>query len=373
MLDTIALSSPEISEELAEAFEEECLRRSAVQMKTGEVLYELMTGSLLGSYDHRLCFRVDRTRWQPQIKAPPIRVPCPPYLYFEGSIHKALLGHNISGGSIDFSASAHWLLDKLSTLVQLPLPPLSGWKVHRVDWAECYQMPSFESCSEYFMGLNASHYPRRSVNRYGNSGLYAPGSTTATKFYHKGVEFSKHDRARLRNLIKPEQLNELQHFANTVIRVEVEVKADKLKYDFAGELPRADQITQEYLQKVFDIEVNRILREGQKEMEIVREARLVEARLYQVYKPALAGVLLGTWFRFSTLGEDAVKKALSKRTFYRQRKQLVEAGCDWHQTDVRLLESTLIPQGFSLRRGSQWHLSDQDPKVVEQLAPYIAA
>jgi II/X family phage/plasmid replication protein len=257
-------------------------------------------------------------------------------------------------------------------LVQLPLPPLSCWKVHRVDWAECYQLPSFESCSEYFRGLNASDYPRRSVNRYGNSGLYAPGCTTATKFYHKGVEFAKHDRTRLRNLLKPTELNDLQHFANTVIRVEVEIKAEKLRYDF-GDLPIAAQITQDYLLKVFDSEVYRILREGQKEMEIVRNARLVEARLYQVYKPALAGVLLGTWFRFSTLGEDAVKKALSKPTFYRQRKQLVEAGCDWHQTDVRLVEASLIPQGFTLRRGTQWHLSEQDPKVLEQLAPYIAA
>jgi len=372
MLDTIALSSPEISESLAEAFEEECLRRSAVQMKTGEILYELMTGSLLGSYDHRLCFRVDRTRWLPQVKAPPIRVPCPPYLYFEGSIHKALLGHNISGGSIDFLASARWLLDKLASLVQLPLPPLSGWKVHRVDTAECYQLDSFDACSEYFRGLNASDYPRRSVNRYGNSGLYAPGCTTATKFYHKGVEFAKHDRTRLRNLIKPAELNDLQHFANTVIRVEVEIKAEKLKYDF-GDLPIAAQITQDYLLKVFDSEVFKILREGQKEMEIVRDARAVEARLYEFYKPALAGVLLGTWFRLSTLGEDAVKKSVSKTTFYRQRSQLVDAGCNWLSTDVRLVDSTLIPKGFTLRRGSQWHLSEQHPKVLEQLAPYIAA
>jgi II/X family phage/plasmid replication protein len=368
-IDTLGIFSEPITEQLAQHLEQQCVLRQGTDLRTGEILYRLTSGFLEGSHDHRICFRVERSRWKTVKKGPPVRAFCQPYVYLEGSVHKAILGHNVYGGPRDFQETARWLVDTMMVLFRVELPLASSWTLKRVDTSEVYQLPSYEAVSEYFRGLNASDYPRRQINRYGLSGLYAAGRTTATKFYHKGVEFAKHDRSRLKRLLSASQLNELQELANKLIRVEVEIKSEKLDYDF-GCAPRVEVIQNSYLDKVFDQETYRILRDGEKEMETVREARAVQCRLNEIYNSRLAGILFGTWFQLSALGEEAVKTSMKRATFYLQRKQLIEAGCDWHGTDVILKEHSLIPPGFSLRRGSPWYLSDEHPKVIEEMSIY---
>ena len=109
MLDTVKLQSPELDEATAQAVTAQLELRSCVDLKSGELLYEFTSGGLSGSYDHRISVQVKRERWQqprtPQgdrafgRKASPILVPCEPYLLLEGSVHKALLGHNVHGGN----------------------------------------------------------------------------------------------------------------------------------------------------------------------------------------------------------------------------------------------------------------------------------
>jgi II/X family phage/plasmid replication protein len=368
-IDTLGLISPVISEDVAHILEQLCTKRIGYVVATGEISYEITTGDLKGTYDHRICFRVERTKWVCQNKQP-VRVISPPYLYVEGSPHKSLLGHNCHGGTGDFQSLARWLLDTLSLGFGVDLPAWELWQVKRVDWAEVYNMGSFEAVTEYFRGANAADYPRRSVSRFGLTGLYAAGKTTATKLYHKGVEFRKHDYSRLLKS-RYEGLNDLQILANNLLRVEVEIKSDKLEYDF-GKLPTISEVTQDYLVKVWHTEVFRLLRDGKERMEVVRQARAVQQRLHQVYPARLANVLFGVWMQLTALGEEAYKSQISKPTFYRQRKQIVDAACDWHDTDVVLTQS-LIPEGFTLARGSKWHLHTEHPKITEALEQYRKA
>lgn len=213
---------------------------------------------------------------------------------------------------------------------------------------------------------------------YGSDGFAAPGSTTCVKAYHKGVEFSKRDRKRLAKLVKLGQfhatdLNSLQFLANKILRVEVEIKKQKLLYDFGVE-PLVHELSTDYLNKTYTSELFKLLRLGnQKQMETVREAAAVERRLNELYSSQLARNLYATWVNFSTLGEDHFKKSYPRRTFYRQRKQLIEANCSWHDTDVILRDHSLIPRGFILHLGGKWHLDSEHPKVIESLAPYRAA
>lgn len=377
-LDTLGLRSPFLSEDVATAIENQCILRQGVDLNTGDVIYSITTGSLEGSHDSRISIKVEREIWQAseivdkqgiKKKSQPIRVPCEPYIYLEASVHKALVGHNVCGGPQGFIESAHWLIGLVGDLLGVQLPDPEIWMVRRIDTAEVFQMPSYEACEEYFRGLNSADYPRRSVTRYGTSGIYAQGSTSTLKFYHKGPEFQKHDRKRLVKILKTEKLFELIDLAHRTIRVEVEIKTRKLENDF-GYSPLVREITEEYINRVYDTEVQRFLKEGAKELELVRDAQAVQRRLREVYDDRLAGLLFGTWYQLTTLGEDFVKKSYAKRTFYRQRKQLVDASISWHGTDVILRENhSAVPVGFSPTRSDPRRNVIELPEVRDKLAP----
>jgi II/X family phage/plasmid replication protein len=165
-------------------------------------------------------------------------------------------------------------------------------------------------------------------------------------------------------------VHELQERANRILRLETSIKARKLAEDHGGEKPTVAQLTQEYLERVHDREITRLLKEAQTDMKTVRTHLEVSRRLSSMYSPELAGLLLGTWFKLSALGEKEVKRSMSKPTFYRQKKQLMDAGCSWNSTDVVLMEHSLIPRGFSPVRRDPRRLVEESSKVVESLTPF---
>jgi II/X family phage/plasmid replication protein len=380
-IDTVKIRSPYITEELASKIEGECVRKQGLDLKTGEILYEITTGSLEGSYDHRISIIVRRERWtssdhwatkpMKKTRSTPVKIECEPYLELEGSVHKALMGHNIYGGTTQFRVACRFLVNLVEELTGgEKLPDSDMWEVHRVDHAEIYLLDSFETISEWFRGTNTANYPRRSVTRFGLTGIYAQGSTSVLKFYHKGPEFIKHDRKRLSKILPSEKMFELQELANSLIRVELETKARKLKYDF-GHLPLVREVTEEYLDRLLDAEVKRFLKEGVTTMQLVKNATDVEKRLYSSYKPNLAGILLGTWFKLSTLGEDYVKKSLPKKTFYRHRNQLKEVGISWTGTDVVLEKKPSILDDFVPLKSDPRRLVIECPEVEAKLKPFM--
>lgn len=366
-LDTITLKSPYIELDIADKVQNECVKRQGIDIKTGELLYEITTASLVGSYDNKISVKVENTEY-----VDGRNVPSKPYIVLEASVHKALLGHNVFGGPQDFQLSCDYLIKLVEKLIQVQLPDYKLWFLQRCDVAEVYELPSFEAVQEWFRGLNTADYPRRSVTRYGLSGIYAQGSTTTLKFYHKGVEFSKHDKSRLKNVFNDDKLMSLQAYANRIIRCELEIKARKLKYDF-GHLPLIGEVTNEYINNVHDVEVRRFLKEGVKMMLLVSNAHEVKARLYEMYTPALAGTLLGSWYQLTTLGEDSAKKSMSKATYYRHIKYLKDAAVSWHCTDVILKKHSLIPEGFSPVRADTRRITLEAPEIFEKFRNYEIA
>jgi II/X family phage/plasmid replication protein len=366
-LDTITLKSPYLSDEIASVVFNECIARQGLDIKTGELLYQITTGSLIGSYDSKISIKIEHQEYKDGALQE-----TQPFLILEASVHKAMLGHNVFGGPEDFQKCCHYLVKLVEELIQVQLPVYNNWTAIRIDDSEVYELPSFEAVQEWFKGLNSTDFPRRSVTRYGLSGLYASGSTTTLKFYHKGVEFSKHDRARLKKVFDSDKLFNIQTVANKIIRCECEIKARKLKYDF-GHLPLVEEVTNEYIRNVHDVEVRRFLKEGLKMMALVSNAHEVQSRLYNLYKSNLAGVLLGTWYQLTTLGEHTVKNKLPKNTYYRHLRQLKDAAVSWHCTDVILKEYSLIPQGFSPVRSDPRRIIVQNQEIIELYNKYSIA
>ncbi len=374
MIDTISLESPFIPENIAIEIENKSIIRQGVNMELQEIFYQITTKELKGSFDSSLRIVVKREKYITDFdmrsrKKITSLVSCEPYLLVECSVHKLILGHNVFGGTNDFNGLCKFLVSFIEKSFDFKLPSYDIWKVRRVDYAEIFDLGNMEAVFEWFRGVNHADYGRRTPERYGCNSLYFPGSTTTIKFYHKGLEFSKHDRKRLRIFLDDDKINLIQNKANRYLRVEIEVKSRKLKNDFqTKDLPLVKDIKVEYLQSLYEIEVQRVLKEGAEGMNIIRDASKVQQRLYSVYSASKAGSLLGTWYMLTTLGEDYAKKQMSKTTFYRHRKDLKDIGISWFGTNVTLKDSTLIPVNFTPSINDIRRVEYTDPKILNALA-----
>jgi II/X family phage/plasmid replication protein len=266
-----------------------------------------------------------------------------------------------------------WLVKRLETILSVVLPPYDLWIVQRIDFAEVFNLGSDSAVKAWFKNMNNAEYTRRqnSVGRFGYTGLYFPGSSTTLKFYHKGSEFRKHDRTRCRKFLSFDNLERLQKIADCLLRIEVEIKSKKLKYDF-GKLPFVKDISKEYLVNLFDNEVSKVLKLFKDDVKIARKADDVEKLLYEIYedKPLLAGKLLGTWYRLSTKPETEVKKYIPESTLRRHKKLLLDAGCSWIGTDVIVTESE-CPLDFQPVRTDRHyfgHVLSEVQCLLEQIA-----
>lgn len=368
-IDTIRLRSPFIDESLARQIEANSIKRRALDMRSGEILWEITTGNLEGSWDSRIMIRVMREEHSTDKNGFVRLQDCDPYILLECSAHKILMGHNIYGGPTNFKETVITVLELIETELDVGFPPASLWIVRRVDWAEVYRLP-FVAISEFFEGLQTVQFPRRKASKHGSHSMHFPGSTTTVKLYHKGPEFREHDYSKLKRYFThyrtqhyPEachckantqwvllKLEALQRLANNRLRVEVGVNSIKLDRDF-GHPPFVSEVTDEYLTKVHDREIMKLLKEGKEAMEIARTNRDVSQRLKTIYGDdnRMVGILFGFWMQLAGLGEDVVKANIKRATFYRLRKQLQEAGISWFNTNVYVLENkeAALPKNFA--------------------------
>jgi hypothetical protein len=76
--DTIKLKSPSLDRSLMKRIEAQCVLRSGLHLGTGEVLYELFTGELLGSWDARISVLPKYEDWELNQHGRPVLRPCEP-------------------------------------------------------------------------------------------------------------------------------------------------------------------------------------------------------------------------------------------------------------------------------------------------------
>ena len=324
-----------------------------------------LRGELLGSWDSRISVVPKNEEYQIDKKGRPALVPCEPYLLVEASVHKVFHGHNVYGGSVDFQKVCSDFVALLEELLLIDLPP-----AFFVDGASCRCGAGLSvgetSDQGIFDGMQLVNFPRRKKGSMKcDMSLYFAGKTTTVKFYHKGSEFAVHERSRLRHYFyslfqhiygksdlnnrdrAERKVKALQRLADNRLRVEVEIHSDKLQYDF-GKNPRVDEVTDAYLEGVYDNEVEKLLREGKKGMDTVRETRAVMRRLCDVYGNTLGMRLYGFWSVLAQNGDELARKQFPKPTFYRCRKQLEEVGVSWLGTDVMVIANDkMIPHDFS--------------------------
>jgi len=422
LIDTITLQSPFLTQDQAKKIENFCTKAIGIEIETGGVLYEFTRGQLSASSDSRISIQLKRdqlveaynstklvpdthelecyktlkklikkenlkrkknnkyyfktkkklqTKYKNTGKKTMISEPCEPYVTVECSVHKAMLGHNVEGGPINFQKSAKWLIKKLQEFIKCELPDPMQWLVRRIDQAEVFNLGSYEAVQSWMQGMNHCHFPRRKVAKFADESIYVPSAKTTVKAYHKGPEFAKHDRKRLLKFMPFKQVNELQIQANNLLRIEVEIKSKKLRELFNGDLPSVNEITQEILTNVYNKEVNKLLREAQDPdvKEIFRTSDAVMTRLNELFKARKARTLYKTWLDLATNGEKKVKEFMSENTFYTHRRELIAANISWLQTDIiKNEEYSPIPKDFKPTFEDSRRLAHENETVKELLA-----
>lgn len=364
--DTIKIKSPSMDRSIMRRIEQQCILRSGCDLGSGEILYELFTGQLLGSWDSRISvmpkyedYVIDKLG-RPRLHA------CEPYLLIEASVHKVMLGHNVYGGPKNFQVAARYLVALVEKLLATDMPPADCWTVHRVDVAHVYNL-SKPACKEFFDSIQLRNFPRRQKKaaKY-DMAVYFAGKTTTVKFYHKGDEFRLHDYARLRSFFRilfdhlhgtsdknpgrvERKLKALQRLADNRLRVEVEVHSDKFQYDF-GKNPTVAEVTDDYLERIHDTEIERLLREGKQAMDTVRSTTAVITRLQNTYGDTRGGQLYGFWSALCTLNENVVRAKYSRATFFRNRKLLEEAGVSWRASNIVVTANDSLIHDFTPQR-----------------------
>ena len=378
MIDTLKLKSPPISEEVAQAIEAHLVQRTGLDLLTGEELYCLCSGSLPGSWSSSVAVNVLRKDFVAMTalegyQRPGVElVECPPFVTVEGSVHKAMIGHNVTGGPCSLRPSIAWFVRDIEKRLGVSLPSWDSWRILRIDVSEVYDMGSYEAVAQYLHGLGLARFPRRKILRYDDETVMFPGTVTTLKFYHKGPEFAKKGFKGYALAFSQAAAEKIQRVANTLLRVECSIKAKKLN-ELYGTTGTAGQAALDALEAILDRSVGTVLKEAEHDMETVRTTEEVRSRLHEVYEPRLASLLFGTWLQLAAIGEDGVRRTISRPTYYRHRAQLAEAGIAWDATDVYIREQSFIPAGFRPVRSDPRRISGESLEVKELLLPYALA
>lgn len=150
--DTIKLKSPPLDRQLVGRIEQQCVLRSGEHMATGEVLYEIFSGELLGSWDARISVVPKYEDYFINKSGRPELRPCEPYLLIEASVHKIFFGHNVYGGPTNFVCVCRDFVALVEKLLETELPfadTLRRWRMllgrrQRHNQADCRGLPPIQ-------------------------------------------------------------------------------------------------------------------------------------------------------------------------------------------------------------------------------------
>ena len=386
MYDTVVIKSPEISPETVQKILTFCRMYEGVDMFTGELLYRFTSGDLEGSYDYRIRIKVDNTEWIKEDNPVPKRVETYWHVVVECSLHKLLMNHNCYGGPADIKKSIAYLVRFLEEVMYVKLPDYKDWEVKRIDVAKIYHFNDKNICRKIVNNLRNSYYTRRKPRIYDTSVMFS-GSTTAVKLYWKGPEFKKHDYKRIKKYILREvdrswnkdncdllqhklamiqkQFDQVLEKAYRIIRYECEIKTRKLKEAFESDTVLVKSLSDEKLNEIAETELYKLMKEDDN-MDIVRRSDLVLERLHQLYGTSQANALYSTWTKLVQFGDGQTKETMSRATFYRHKKLLIEAGASWNCAVVNLKQFSIVPEDFSFT-AERYVLADVDPEVMAKL------
>lgn len=381
MYDTVKIQSPPLSEHTINAIMKYCTRNESRVCMSDYIIYEFVKGELQGSYDYRIGLKVLDYEWRYNGKCPQKHQVNYKYIEVECSLHKLMMGHNVSGGPQDIKLSIAYLVSFLENTINIKLPKYNTWHLERIDIAYCYDLKKLKNVIQFLDQLKNLKFPRRkSPATYpGSTGLYWSGTTDTFKMYAKGVEYKKHDYKRIKkygyylldkiqtdekntdlriqkkdiikNLL---QTNEnMLKYSQGVLRMEIELHKKKLvdlfaeninyynvnQFDVGFNYVRTgiliEKLSNDILEGYAMERIKKILNDVTY-TKIINDTKGVNNKLTSDYGFRLGNTLYATWSKLATQGEEYTIQSMSKASYYRHIKLLRESNIGWQQTDIKV-------------------------------------
>lgn len=374
MLDTARFRSPGLNKDQEDAFIQLCKLRRCIDVASGGLEWELFTGTLVGSYDNRISVKlIDRECYSIHENGKTVtytRVLDKKKVEIEGSIHKAMLGHNVIGGSSRFLESCRWFINQFEEIMQVSLPSPELWEVLRIDTAEIFNI----DVSKYFKTIGHLYYPRKGESgiQWYNTSFALSTTMIYFKAYDKGAEFKTHEFLRVARILGLDKARLLQQMANGILRIEIELRHKKLKALY-GKNPLVGDVQDTDLKKVWDEEVAKVLQLKdfmRKNGEVYNTSEKVRERLMNMCNPREARTLLGSWNQLATFGEKTCKEMMSSATLKRHKARLKELSISWIGTDI-MLSNECEPLNWIPTRSDACCIEGEAPEVTELLDKFI--
>jgi len=351
LIDTVSFLTPKIPQLFIDKIKLKLKLYNCIDCDTGELIYQFSTGSIAGSFDSSINIKinVDNT----------IKITC--------SIHKVILGYNIAYGSDNLILLANCLKKILYKAFEVKLPDVMTWELMQIDYTLTFNLGSQENVESYVNSLKNVSYCRREAKHYNNNGLQLSGATTVVKFYNKQKEFIAHDYKKIKDFAGHEKADELIDLAQGLLRVEISIRSRKIKQIFTKTIYRKQMqklyrkaINQyglksatvqnlehilsknkvtlkdfniEKIIKIWESEVLKVLKD-KNDIVLVNKDNLVLEKLRENFSTRKVSAIYTFWTLLSTRGEEYVKTLYKSSTFYRLRKELINSGISWKDTNI---------------------------------------
>ncbi len=351
ILDTVCFLVHDIPTLYLKKIENKLKTNLQVDNESGEIIYQFSVGSIEGSYDSSINVKINKDN--------SLKLTC--------SIHKILLGYNIAYGSDNLVLMANCLKKIIKNATDVKLPDVLKWELLQVDYTLTYDLDTQENVENYINSLKNAEYARRQAKHYNNNGLQVPGATTIVKFYNKQKEYIEHDYKKIKQVAGIDKADSLLSLSEGLLRVEVSIRSRKLKNIFVNTVYQKQQykrykeianiygiqdtMTQQFIKnnlnknivtlkdfniedikKVWESEVLKVVKD-KKEI-LINKDNLVMDKLREYYSTKKVNALYTFWTLLSTRGEAYAKDMYNKATFYRNRKDLIECGITWKDTNI---------------------------------------
>lgn len=323
MIDTVKIYCA-ISKELYTNIHNKSIVKSSIDLGQGEILYEITTGYLEGSYSSKLSVHTDCCGKYVSLEDNY-------YIEIEGSYHKITKGYNSHDGIYNLMYIVKGFIQLAENSYNIKLPPAENWYLQRVDIAKCYDIGNQKNVCEYINSLCHCQYARRNLKLYSNDGVYVPGTTTTLKIYNKLSDFKKHDQKKFKGT-DFKLINYINHI-DGFVRFEVEIKKKSLQKLVGKDIKNISVKSLEYkdLEKFWSDEFMKLLGMFEEDLKIVRGKETVKSRLLYLYGNAKGMRLFNFYCSIQMNGLDFVKKDMSSSVYYRNIKELKEARIDYSQ------------------------------------------
>jgi len=341
MIDTIRVESPSIDDAVYRYLKDISVEKLQIDNATGNIHYCFTNYELDGSFDYRIMLSIKTEKWQRFYSASVCKfvtdlLPCDPYLVIEFSIHKFFVGHNLKNGFNDLSDKFKLFIEFLESTLNVTLPDYRNWILTRLDFALTFKINNVE---DYFKYLKNCTYPRRKTFSYDTSMMWV-GSTTTVRVYSKEHEFKKHDLNRLKNNMNFDIID-LVNTSKNMIRAEVQIRKKKLIDINGGKIMTINDYDYNKIIKLYDEEILKVYRIRENNIKYNKADDVMQI-LLENYTKNRANTLFSFYTQMQIFDESKVRESVSRASFYRYRKELIDLGIDLKNSNIKIDNDVFI-------------------------------